>query len=142
MQTFFFNYRTYELLTIINSLSNPENIRIGFVSTGHYTLNLELFLEKSLLAFMEANTVLISEYKKSKTLRRTKTDSADCESIARWFMAVEYKPHSKEFFIYAPHIEFHKYQNIMFHLLKPNTIQPIIFQIRNSMLSSSKIFCP
>ena len=87
-----------ELLTIINSLSNPEDIRIGFESTSHYALNLELFLENSLLTFMEVNPVLISEYKKSKTLRRTKTDSVDCESIARWLMTVEYKPHSKGFY--------------------------------------------
>lgn len=87
-----------ELLTIIKSLSNPEDIRIGFESTAHYALNLELFLEKSLLSFMEVNPVLISEYKKSRTLRRTKTDSVDCESIARWLMTVEYKPHSKGFY--------------------------------------------
>lgn len=87
-----------ELLTIINSLSNPEDIRIGFESTAHYALNLELFLENSLLTFMEVNPVLISEYKKSKTLRRTKTDSVDCESIARWLMTVEYKLHSKGFY--------------------------------------------
>ena len=87
-----------ELLSIINSLSNPEDIRIGFESTAHYALNLELFLENSLLTFMEVNPVLISEYKKSKTLRRTKTDSVDCESIARWLMTVEYKPHSKRFY--------------------------------------------
>ena len=87
-----------ELLTIINSLSNPADIRIGFESTAHYALNLELFLENSLLTFMEVNPVLISEYKKSKTLRRTKTDSVDCESIARWLMTVEYKPHSKGFY--------------------------------------------
>ena len=72
-----------ELLTIINSLSNPEDIRIGFESTAHYALNLELFLESSLLTFMEVNPVLISEYKKSKTLRRTKTDSVDCESMKK-----------------------------------------------------------
>ncbi len=87
-----------ELLTIINSLSNPEDIRIGFESTAHYALNLELFLENSLLTFMEVNPVLISEYKRSRTLRRTKTDSVDCESIARWLMTVEYKPHSKGFY--------------------------------------------
>ena len=87
-----------ELLAIINSLSNPEDIRIGFESTAHYALNLELFLENSLLTFMEVNPVLISEYEKSKTLRRTKTDSVDCESIARWLMTVEYKPHSKGFY--------------------------------------------
>ena len=87
-----------KLLTSINSLSSPEDIRIGFESTAHYALNLELFLEKSLLTFMEVNPVLISEYKKSTTLRRTKTDPIDCESIARWLMSVEYKPHSKGFY--------------------------------------------
>ena len=87
-----------QLLTALNSLSNPEDIKIGFESTAHYALNLELFLENSLLTFMEVNPVLISEYKKSKTLRRTKTDSVDCESIARRLMTVEYKPHSKGFY--------------------------------------------
>ena len=48
-----------ELLTIINSLSNPEDIRIGFESTAHYALNLELFLENSLLTFTEVNPVLV-----------------------------------------------------------------------------------
>ena len=80
-----------ELLTVLNSLSNPEDIKIGFESTAHYALNLELFLENAHHSFMEVNPVLIKEYKKSTTLRRTKTDSVDCESIARWLMTVEYK---------------------------------------------------
>ena len=87
-----------ELLTVLNSLSNPEDIKIGFESTAHYALNLELFLENAHHSFMEVNPVLIKEYKKSTTLRRTKTDSVDCESIARWLMTVEYKPHSKGFY--------------------------------------------
>ena len=87
-----------QLLTIFNSLSNPEYIRIGFESTAHYALNLELFLENAHHSFMEINPVLIKEYKKSTSLRRTKTDSVDCESIARWLMTVEYKPHSKGFY--------------------------------------------
>ena len=87
-----------ELLTSLHSLSSPEDIRIGFESTAHYALNLELFLEKAHHSFMEINPVLISEYKKSTTLRRTKTDRVDCESIARWLMTVEYKPHSKGFY--------------------------------------------
>ena len=82
----------------LNSLSSPEDIRIGFESTAHYALNLELFLENAHQSFMEINPVLIKEYKKSTTLRRTKTDSVDCESIARWLMTVEYKTHSKGFY--------------------------------------------
>ena len=87
-----------QLLTSLQSLSTPEDIRIGFESTAHYALNLELFLEKASHSFMEINPVLISEYKKSTSLRRTKTDSIDCESIARWLMTVEYKPHPKGFY--------------------------------------------
>ena len=87
-----------ELLTTLHSLSNHKNIRIGFESTSHYALNLELFLEKAHHSFMEVNPVLISQYKKSTTLRRTKTDRIDCESIACWLMTVEYKPHPKGFY--------------------------------------------
>lgn len=87
-----------QLLTSLQSLATPEDIRIGFESTAHYALNLELFLEKASHSFMEINPVLISEYKKSTSLRRTKTDSIDCESIARWLMTVEYKPHPKGFY--------------------------------------------
>ncbi len=87
-----------QLITIFNSLSITEDIKIGFESTAHYALNLELFLENANHSFMEVNPVLIKEYKKSTSLRRTKTDSVDCESIARWLMTVEYKPHSKGFY--------------------------------------------
>lgn len=87
-----------QLITTLLSLSTSEDIRIGFESTAHYALNLELFLENAHHSFMEINPVLIKEYKKSTSLRRTKTDSVDCESIARWLMTVEYKPHSKGFY--------------------------------------------
>ncbi|MGI6505020.1 MAG: IS110 family transposase [Clostridia bacterium] len=82
-----------ELLTHLHSLSNTEDIRIGFESTSHYALNLKLCLEKAHHSFMEINPCLISAFNKSTTLRRTKTDKVDCESIARWLMTVEYKPH-------------------------------------------------
>ena len=87
-----------QLITTLHSLSNPKDIKIGFESTAHYALNLELFLENAHHSFMEINPVLIKEYKKSTSLRRTKTDSVDCESIARWLMTVEYKPHPKGFY--------------------------------------------
>lgn len=87
-----------QFLSALSSLSSPEDIRIGFESTAHYALNLELFLENAHHSFMEINPVLIKEYKKPTSLRRTKTDSVDCESIAHWLMTVEYKPHSKGFY--------------------------------------------
>lgn len=41
------------LLISLNSLSNPESIKIGVESTAHYTLNLELFLGNTHHSFME-----------------------------------------------------------------------------------------
>ena len=67
------------VLTAFNSPSNLENTKIGFESTVHYALHLELFRENANQSFMEVYPVLIKEYIKSTVLRRTKTDSADCE---------------------------------------------------------------
>ena len=66
-----------QFLSALSSLSGPEDIRIGFESTAHYALNLELFLENAHHSFMEINPVLIKEYKKSTSLRRTKTYSVE-----------------------------------------------------------------
>lgn len=51
-----------KLITTFNYLSDPEDIRIGFKSTVHYALNLELFLENANHNFMEVNPVLIKKY--------------------------------------------------------------------------------
>ena len=87
-----------ELLTVLRSLDSPNAIRIGFESTGHYALNLKLFLEKAHYSFMEFNPVLLAKFNKAQSLRRTKTDAIDCSSIARWLMTVEYKPHPIGFY--------------------------------------------
>lgn len=87
-----------ELLSVLRSLDHQNEIRIGFESTGHYALNLELFLEKAHYSFMEFNPVLLAKFNKSQSLRRTKTDAIDCASIARWLMTVEYKPHPTGFY--------------------------------------------
>lgn len=87
-----------ELLTVLDSLDHSEQIKIGFESTGHYALNLKLFLEKAHYSFMEFNPLLLAKFNKSQTLRRTKTDAIDCVSIAHWLMTVEYKPHTIGFY--------------------------------------------
>jgi transposase len=87
-----------ELHAVLQFLDTPDEIRIGFESTGHYALNLKLFLEKAHYSFMEFNPVLLAKFSKSQTLRRTKTDAIDCTSIARWLMTVEYKPHPIGFY--------------------------------------------
>lgn len=86
------------LFQVLSSLGSPNEIRIGFEATAHYTLNLKLFLEKAHYSFMEFNPVLLSKFNHSQTLRRTKTDAIDCSSIARWLMTVEYKPYPSGFY--------------------------------------------
>jgi len=87
-----------ELLSVLTSLDHNQEIRIGFEATGHYALNLKLFLEETHYSFMEFNAVLLSKFNHSQTLRKTKTDAIDCASIARWLMTVEYKPYPIGFY--------------------------------------------
>ena len=72
--------------------------KIGLESTGHYGQNLKLFLESNGFTFMEFNPLLISRFVHSKSLRNTKTDSIDAQSIARYVMTVEYKPYPPSFY--------------------------------------------
>lgn len=84
--------------TLLSSLASPDQIKIGFEATGHYTSNLKLFLEKAHHSFMESNPALISKFIHAQTLRCTKNDVIDSRAIARWLMSVEYKPYTKGFY--------------------------------------------
>ena len=85
-----------QLKALLDSLGLET--RIGLESTGHYGTNLKLFLEACGHTFMEFNPLLINRFVKSKSLRKTKTDSIDCEMIARYLMTVEYKPYPPSFY--------------------------------------------
>jgi len=74
------------------------NIRIGFEATGNYGINLKLFLEKIGFDYMEINPLLIKEYIRSNTLRRTKTDKLDAKAIAQYLSSKEYQPHRTSFY--------------------------------------------
>ena len=84
--------------TLLSSLASPEEIKIGFEATGHYTSNLKRFLENAHYSFMESNPALISKFIHAQTLRRTKNDALDSHSIARFLMSVDYKPYPKGFY--------------------------------------------
>ena len=88
-----------QLKLLLDSLDSET--RIGLESTGHYGMNLKLFLETNNFSFMEFNPLLINRFVKSKSLRKTKSDSIDCVMIARYLMTVEYKPYISSFY----HIE-------------------------------------
>ena len=114
------NKAGFELfLDKLNSLDSSEEKRIGFESTSHYSLNLKLFLEKHNYTFMEFQPALISQYGKALTLRKTKTDAIDAQTIARWLMNVDYKPY--------PHSFYHNYSlksltRLRFSLIKQRNL--------------------
>ena len=85
-----------QLKVLLDSLGTET--RIGLESTGHYGTNLKLFLESIGFSFMEFNPLLINRFVKSKSLRKTKSDSIDCMMIARYLMTVEYKPYPSSFY--------------------------------------------
>lgn len=72
--------------------------KIGLEATGHYGQNLKLFLENNSFSFMEFNPLLINRFVRSKSLRKTKTDSIDALMIAQYLMTVEYKPYPPSFY--------------------------------------------
>ena len=73
---------------------NKSDVRIAFEATGHYSLNLELYLIDQGFSFMKMNPLVIHQFLKALSLRRTKTDKADSLIIASYLMSVPYKPNS------------------------------------------------
>lgn len=81
------------LLEHLKSYNNSE-IHIAFEATGHYSSNLELFLIDNGYSFLKVNPLIIHQFLKARSLRRTKTDKADSMTIAKYLMSVPYKPNS------------------------------------------------
>ena len=75
-----------------------SNVHIGLEATGHYGLNLKLFLENNNYSFMEFNPLLVKEFNKSLSLRRTKTDKVDAVIITQKLMSVPYNPNPTKYY--------------------------------------------
>jgi transposase len=75
-----------------------NNIRIAFEATGNYAINLKMFLEKLGYAYMEINPVLVNEYIKSQTLRKTKNDKICARHIAGYLSERVFNPHATDFY--------------------------------------------
>jgi transposase len=73
---------------------NKSEVQIAFEATGHYSKNLELFLIDQGYSFMKMNPLVIHQFLKARSLRRTKTDKADSLTIAKYLMSISYKPNS------------------------------------------------
>ena len=73
---------------------NKSEVHIAFEATGHYSLNLELFLSNQGYSFMKMNPLVVHQFLKARSLRRTKTDKADSLIIANYLMSISYNPNS------------------------------------------------
>ena len=96
VENFSFQNNKIGLQSILDQLKpyNKSEIHIAFEATGHYSLNLELFLVNNGYSFMKVNPLIIHQFLKTRSLRRTKTDKADSLTIAKYLMSVPYKPNS------------------------------------------------
>lgn len=85
----------------LQSLDASQIMRIGLEATGHYGVNLKMFLEEKGFSFMEFNPLLTHKFSQAKTLRKTKTDPLDAKSISMMLLSVEYKTY--------PPLSYHMY---------------------------------
>ena len=85
--------KLYEKITSV--AVDMSNIKVGLEATGHYSYNiLEYLLNKGLSAYV-INPLHTSLYRKSLSLRKTKTDKVDARTIAMMLMSdVDLKSYS------------------------------------------------
>jgi len=72
------------LLQRIRDCSSPQDkIKVGLEATGHYSYNILEFLLDNGLATYVINPLRTNLYRKSFSLRKTKTDRVDARTITR-----------------------------------------------------------
>ena len=92
--TFENNQKGFQSLLEILKSYDKSTIQIAFEATGHYSLNLEYFLTNQGYSFMKINPLVVHQFLKARSLRRTKTDKADSFTICHYLMSIQYKPNS------------------------------------------------
>ena len=85
-----------DLLQRIRSCSSPQDkIKVGLEATGHYSYNILGFLLDNGLTTYVLNPLHTNLYRKSLSLRKTKTDRVDARTIAAMLMSdVDLKPYT------------------------------------------------
>ena len=76
------NYEGFEELYAKILSCNDSEIRVGLEATGHYSYNLLGFLLSKELATFVFNPLQTNQFRKSLSLRKTKTDKVDARTIA------------------------------------------------------------
>ena len=86
-----------ELLSKIKSVTlDLDKIKVGIEATGHYSYNLLGFLLDNGLPTYVLNPLHTNLYRKSLSLRKTKTDKVDARTIASMLMScVDLKPYTR-----------------------------------------------
>ena len=84
------------LLQTIHRCTSPESkIKVGLEATGHYSYNILGFLLNEGLPTYLINPLHTNLYRKSLSLRKTRTDRVDARTIAAMLMSdVDLKPYT------------------------------------------------
>lgn len=69
-------------------------VHAGLESTGHYSTNLVAFLRSNGFEPVVLNPLSVNLFRKSQTLRKTKTDKADARFIAAMLLTSDASPHA------------------------------------------------
>lgn len=77
---------------IFSCSDNPKDVKIGLEATGHYSSNLLRFLMQEEFLTYQINPLHTSLYRKSHSLRKTKTDAIDCRTIASMLVTESLEP--------------------------------------------------
>ena len=72
-----------QFFSILDGLGPKNEIKIGLEATGHYMNNLMKHLSVKGYSFILLNPIIVSRFRHSETLRRTKTDKVDAKLIAQ-----------------------------------------------------------
>ena len=92
--TFENNQKGFQSLLELLKPYDKSTVQIAFEATGHYSLNLEYFLTNQGYSFMKINPLVVHQFLKAQSLRKTKTDKADSITICQYLMSIKYKPNS------------------------------------------------
>ncbi|MEO0137933.1 MAG: transposase, partial [candidate division WOR-3 bacterium] len=71
-----------EILTLLQTIGNPQKIAIGIESTGNYHINILNFLKTKTYNITLINPLITKKFLQSNTLRKTKTDKISAKIIA------------------------------------------------------------
>lgn len=87
-----------KLLAEIGMYSSENNLsdaRIGLESTGHYSINLQNWLQGKRLSVRIYNPLQVNLLRKAQSLRKTKTDKSDCKFLATLLFSDDSKSYSQ-----------------------------------------------